>query len=51
MDVPYLMFPFVRQIVADMTKNGGFVPLMLDPINFAELFNQRNQKVDNNQKN
>ena len=50
-DVPYLMFPFARQIVADVTRNGGFVPLMLDPINFTELFNQRHKKTENTKAN
>jgi preprotein translocase subunit SecB len=36
-----LLFPFARQIVADATRNGGFPPLMIDPIDFAQMFQQR----------
>lgn len=35
---PTLMFPFARQIIASATQDGGFPPLMLDPINFEALF-------------
>ncbi|TIL69015.1 MAG: protein-export chaperone SecB, partial [Mesorhizobium sp.] len=34
-------FPFARQIIAEATRNGGFPPLMLDPIDFAQMFQQK----------
>jgi preprotein translocase subunit SecB len=40
-ECPRLLFPFARQIVADVTRNGGFPPLMIDPIDFAKMFSQR----------
>ena len=40
-ECPRLLFPFARQIVADVTRNAGFPPLMIDPIDFAALFAQR----------
>ena len=40
-ECPRLLFPFARQIVADITRNAGFPPLMIDPIDFAALFQQR----------
>ncbi len=40
-ECPRLLFPFARQIVADATRNGGFPPLMIDPVDFAALFQQR----------
>ncbi|WP_309084215.1 protein-export chaperone SecB [Chelativorans sp.] len=40
-ECPRLLFPFARQIVADATRNGGFPPLMIDPIDFARMFQQR----------
>jgi preprotein translocase subunit SecB len=43
-EVPRLLFPFVRSIVADMTRDGGFPPLMITPIDFAELYRQRVQR-------
>ncbi len=38
---PNLLFPFLRRIVANVTADGGFAPLMLDPIDFAELYARR----------
>ena len=40
-ECPRLLFPFARQIVADATRNGGFPPLMIDPIDFAQMFQAR----------
>ncbi len=40
-ECPRLLFPFARQIIADVTRNAGFPPLMIDPIDFAALFAQR----------
>jgi preprotein translocase subunit SecB len=40
-ECPRLLFPFARQIIAECTRNGGFPPLMLDPIDFAAMFQQR----------
>ena len=40
-EAPRLLFPFARQIIADATRNGGFPPLMIDPIDFAQMFAQR----------
>jgi preprotein translocase subunit SecB len=44
-DCPTLLFPFVRRLVADLTREGGFPPLFLDPINFANLFIRRQQEA------
>jgi preprotein translocase subunit SecB len=40
-ECPRMLFPFARQIVADATRNGGFPPLLIDPIDFAQMFQQR----------
>lgn len=40
-ECPRLLFPFARQIVADTVRDGGFPPLMLDPVDFAALYRQR----------
>jgi preprotein translocase subunit SecB len=37
-ECPRMLFPFARQILADATRNGGFPPLMLDPIDFASMY-------------
>ena len=36
-ETPRLMFPFARNIVADATRDGGFPPLMINPIDFTDL--------------
>lgn len=40
---PALLFPFLRRIAADLTREGGFPPLMLDPVDFAQLFIKKRQ--------
>ena len=40
-ECPLIIFPFLRRIVADLTGAGGFAPLMLTPIDFASLYQQR----------
>ncbi len=40
-ECPRLIFPFARQIIADATRNGGFPPLLVDPIDFGQMFAQR----------
>src|SRR5262245_51631668 len=40
-ECPRLLFPFARQIISDASRNGGFPPLMLDPIDFAQMFQQK----------
>ncbi|UWI83087.1 protein-export chaperone SecB [Wolbachia endosymbiont of Howardula sp.] len=37
---PTLLFPFMREIIARITSSGGFPALMLDPIDFATLYEQ-----------
>jgi preprotein translocase subunit SecB len=40
-ECPRLLFPFARQILADATRQGGFPPLLIDPVDFAGLYRQR----------
>ena len=42
---PSLLFPFVRRLVADLTREGGFPPLLLDPFDFASLYLRRQQEL------
>ncbi len=37
-ECPRLLFPFARNVVADMTREGGFPPLMIAPIDFVALY-------------
>jgi preprotein translocase subunit SecB len=50
MEIPRQMFPFVRQIVADTTVNGGFPPLMLQLVDFGDMYQKKfgvaGQKVE-----
>jgi len=39
-ECPRLLFPFARQIIAEMTQNGGFPPIMLEPPDFAGMFRE-----------
>lgn len=50
-ECPRLLFPFARQIIADATRNGGFPPLMIDPIDFAQMFAQRVSEEQSRAKN
>jgi preprotein translocase subunit SecB len=38
---PRLLFPFARAIIAEVTRDGGFPPLMINPIDFAEIFRRQ----------
>jgi preprotein translocase subunit SecB len=38
---PSLLFPYVRRLVSDITQDGGFPPLFLEPIDFASLYAQK----------
>ena len=40
-ECPRLLFPFAREIVATAVRNGGFPPLLLDPVDFAGLYRQK----------
>jgi preprotein translocase subunit SecB len=40
---PRLLFPFARRVVADAIRDGGFPPLLLEPIDFNALFLQQAQ--------
>ena len=37
-EAPRLIFPFVRQIIAEASQNMGFPPLLLDPIDFGQAY-------------
>jgi preprotein translocase subunit SecB len=40
-ECPRLLFPFAREIIATATRNGGFPPLLLEPVDFTLLYRQR----------
>ncbi len=37
-ECPRLLFPFARRIIADVTRDGGYQPMMLDPVDFVALY-------------
>ncbi len=37
-EAPRILFPFARRVVSDVTRDGGFPPLLLEPIDFASLY-------------
>lgn len=42
---PNMLFPFARRIIADVTRDGGFPPLMIDPVDFFALYQKRQNDV------
>ena len=40
-ECPRLLFPFAREIIATAVRNGGFPPLLLDPVDFVSLYRQK----------
>jgi len=43
-ECPRLLFPFAREIIATSVRDGGFPPLMLDPIDFVGLYRQNMER-------
>lgn len=41
---PRILFPFARRVIADATRDAGFAPLLLDPIDFQGLYVQQLQR-------
>jgi preprotein translocase subunit SecB len=37
-EIPHMLFPFARRVVADTIRDGGMPPLMIEPIDFAALY-------------
>ncbi len=42
-ECPRILFPFARRIISDTVRDGGFPPLMLGPIDFLSMYQQRNK--------
>jgi len=43
---PALIFPFLRRLAADISREGGFPPLLLDPIDFGGLYVRRKKEAE-----
>lgn len=48
-ECPRLLFPFARRVIADTTRDGGFPPLMLDPIDFVALYRAQLERQQSQQ--
>ncbi|MFQ5984976.1 MAG: protein-export chaperone SecB [Alphaproteobacteria bacterium] len=49
-ECPSILFPFARRVLADAVRDGGFPPLMLDPVDFRALYRQRSVAEANENK-
>ena len=47
-EAPRLIFPFARRVLADAVRDGGFPPLLLEPIDFTALYLQQSEAQDGN---
>lgn len=45
-ECPRLLFPFARNILADVTRDGGFPPVLLQPIDFVALWQSRRTQAE-----
>ncbi len=45
-ECPRQLFPFARRIIYDLHADGSLPPLMLDPVNFADLYQKRKQATN-----
>jgi preprotein translocase subunit SecB len=45
-ECPRLLFPFAREIIATAVRNGGFPPLLLDPVDFVGLYRQKMSQLE-----
>ncbi len=43
-DCPLMLFPFTRQIISQVSVDGGFMPFLMEPINFVALYENSQQK-------
>ncbi len=44
-ECPRILFPFARRIIADISAEGGFPPLRIDPVDFAALYQAQRQRA------
>ncbi|MCX8514520.1 MAG: protein-export chaperone SecB [Burkholderiales bacterium] len=40
-ECPSILFPYLRELVSDLTTRAGFLPVVLSPVNFAGLYQQQ----------
>ncbi|MEQ1533333.1 MAG: protein-export chaperone SecB [Sideroxydans sp.] len=42
---PNLLYPYLREVVSDVSVRGGFAPVLLNPINFDAIYQQQKQQA------
>ena len=45
-DCPLMLFPFTRQVVSQLSVDGGFMPFLMEPINFIALYENAKRQQD-----
>jgi len=45
-ECPRLIFPFARQVLASVTQQGGFPPVMMEPVDFGQFYLQKMQALN-----
>ena len=48
-EAPRLLFPFAREILANTSRQGGFPPLLINPVDFSELYRRQAGQIQNEQ--
>ena len=48
-DCPTMMFPYTRQIISQLTVDGGFVPFLMEPVNFLALYQSQQRQAGQGQ--
>lgn len=49
--VPFLVFPYVREITSNITRAGGYPPLLIEPIDFASLYIEKKKSLSQTSEN
>lgn len=47
---PYMMFPFARKVIFDITQNSGMMPIAMDPMDFAKMYEDAQNRAEANNK-
>lgn len=50
-ECPSILFPYLREMISDLTVKAGFLPVLLAPVNFAYLYHQKQESMLNNANN
>ncbi|MEO0394248.1 MAG: protein-export chaperone SecB [Pseudomonadota bacterium] len=50
-EAPRLLFPFAREIMANTSRQGGFPPLLINPVDFTDLYRRQAGQTQNEQAN